>query len=278
MPSRNGEATWSPAARSAPKPGVIPAARPRTSTRSRRAHRKIGLVGRQSQASRPSIPESAMTISSRMREGKQLFAQDLYGGADPKYRIKTRVYTELAWHSLFIRTLLIRPERAELESFVPELTIVDLPSFKADREAPRRAAKVRNDGRDRLHPQDRADLRLVLRRRDEEVGVHHAQFLSARAGRDADALLGQCRPGGRRRAVLRPVRHRQDHALGRSEPHADRRRRDMAGVRTASSISKAAATPRPSSCRREAEPEIYAATQPLRRGAGKRRVRSRSRA
>jgi phosphoenolpyruvate carboxykinase (ATP) len=64
--------------------------------------------------------------------GKQLFAQDLYGGADPKYRIRTRVYTELAWHSLFIRQLLIRPERGELASFVPEFTIVDLPSFKAD--------------------------------------------------------------------------------------------------------------------------------------------------
>ena len=64
--------------------------------------------------------------------GKQLYAQDLYGGADPKYRIKTRVYTELAWHSLFIRQLLIRPVRAELEDFVPEFTIVDLPSFKAD--------------------------------------------------------------------------------------------------------------------------------------------------
>jgi phosphoenolpyruvate carboxykinase (ATP) len=63
---------------------------------------------------------------------KQLFAQDLYGGADPKYRVKTRVFTELAWHSLFIRQLLIRPERSELASFVPEFTIVDLPSFKAD--------------------------------------------------------------------------------------------------------------------------------------------------
>jgi len=65
-------------------------------------------------------------------KGKKLFAQDLYGGADPKYRIKTRVYTEYAWHSLFIRQLLIRPERAELDTFVPELTIVDLPSFKPD--------------------------------------------------------------------------------------------------------------------------------------------------
>jgi phosphoenolpyruvate carboxykinase (ATP) len=65
-------------------------------------------------------------------KGKELFAQDLYGGADPAYRIKTRVYTEYAWHSLFIRTLLIRPDRADLPSFAPDLTIIDLPSFKAD--------------------------------------------------------------------------------------------------------------------------------------------------
>jgi phosphoenolpyruvate carboxykinase (ATP) len=66
--------------------------------------------------------------------GKTLYAQDLYGGADPKYRIKTRIFTELAWHSLFIRQLLIRPERSDLAQFVPDLTIVDLPSFKADPE------------------------------------------------------------------------------------------------------------------------------------------------
>jgi phosphoenolpyruvate carboxykinase (ATP) len=65
-------------------------------------------------------------------KGKTLFAQDLYGGADPKFRIKTRVFTELAWHSQFIRTLLIRPDLDALADFIPELTIVDLPSFKAD--------------------------------------------------------------------------------------------------------------------------------------------------
>jgi phosphoenolpyruvate carboxykinase (ATP) len=65
-------------------------------------------------------------------KGKTLYAQDLYGGADPNYRIKVRVFTEYAWHSLFIRQLLIRPEIAELASFTPELTIVDLPSFKPD--------------------------------------------------------------------------------------------------------------------------------------------------
>jgi phosphoenolpyruvate carboxykinase (ATP) len=65
-------------------------------------------------------------------KGKQLFAQDLYGGADPKYRIKARVYTELAWHSLFIRSLLIRPDRSELANYTPDFTILCLPSFKAD--------------------------------------------------------------------------------------------------------------------------------------------------
>jgi phosphoenolpyruvate carboxykinase (ATP) len=65
-------------------------------------------------------------------EGRTLYAQDLYGGADPTYRIKVRVFTEYAWHSLFIRQLLIRPEVKELASFTPELTVVDMPSFKTD--------------------------------------------------------------------------------------------------------------------------------------------------
>jgi len=65
-------------------------------------------------------------------KGGTLFAQDLYGGADPQLRIRARVFTELAWHSLFIRNLLIRPPVEDLADYVPELTIVDLPSFRAD--------------------------------------------------------------------------------------------------------------------------------------------------
>jgi phosphoenolpyruvate carboxykinase (ATP) len=67
-------------------------------------------------------------------QGMDVFVQDLYGGADPEHRVKVRVITQYAWHSLFIRNLLIRPSRAELESFVPDLTILDLPSFRADPE------------------------------------------------------------------------------------------------------------------------------------------------
>ena len=64
--------------------------------------------------------------------GMSLFAQDLYAGADPALRLRARVFTEYAWHSLFIRNLLIRPPPEDLAAFVPELTIVDLPSFRAD--------------------------------------------------------------------------------------------------------------------------------------------------
>ena len=65
-------------------------------------------------------------------EGKELFAQDLNGGADPEYRIGARIYVEFAWHALFIRYLLRRPEAADLPSFVPDMTIINLPSFVAD--------------------------------------------------------------------------------------------------------------------------------------------------
>jgi phosphoenolpyruvate carboxykinase (ATP) len=64
--------------------------------------------------------------------GKDLFVQDLVGGADLAHALPVRVITEFAWHSLFIRNLLIRPEPEALASFVPKLSIIDLPSFKAD--------------------------------------------------------------------------------------------------------------------------------------------------
>ncbi len=65
-------------------------------------------------------------------EGKDLFVQDLYGGADPAHRVKARVVTEYAWHSLFIRNLLIRPSAEEVLANEADLTIVDLPSFRAN--------------------------------------------------------------------------------------------------------------------------------------------------
>ncbi len=67
-------------------------------------------------------------------EKDTLYVADLFGGSQPEHRVNVRVVNELAWHNLFIRTLLVRPTVEELSGFVPEYTIIDLPSFRADPE------------------------------------------------------------------------------------------------------------------------------------------------
>ena len=62
---------------------------------------------------------------------KELYVQDLYAGADKTHRLPTRVFCEYAWHALFIRHLLRRPESRDLATFEPEFTVVNLPSFRA---------------------------------------------------------------------------------------------------------------------------------------------------
>ena len=67
-----------------------------------------------------------------LKDKSQLFVADLFGGSQAEHRVNVRVINELAWHNLFIRTLLVRPTTDELRDFVPEYTIIDLPSFRAD--------------------------------------------------------------------------------------------------------------------------------------------------
>ncbi len=83
----------------------------------------------------PMTPEGFDQLHADMlahMEGRDYFVQDLYAGADPAHRLDVRVVTELAWHGLFIRHLLRRPDAEELAGFVPEFTIINCPGFKAD--------------------------------------------------------------------------------------------------------------------------------------------------
>ncbi len=83
----------------------------------------------------PMAPEAFDRLHADMLahlKGRDLFVQDLHAGADPAHRLDVRVVTELAWHGLFIRHLLRRPARNELDTFVPDWTIINCPSFKAD--------------------------------------------------------------------------------------------------------------------------------------------------
>ncbi len=64
--------------------------------------------------------------------GRELYVQDLHAGADPAHRLNVRVITETAWHSLFARNMFRRPPLAELADFVPDFTVLQLPSLHAD--------------------------------------------------------------------------------------------------------------------------------------------------
>ncbi len=62
----------------------------------------------------------------------EVYVQDVFACADPRFRLKVRVVAELAWHSLFAHNLFIRQAAAEREDFVPDFTVMALPSVKAD--------------------------------------------------------------------------------------------------------------------------------------------------
>jgi len=83
----------------------------------------------------PFEPEKFDAIFDRALEhlrGKELFVQDLYAGADPKYRMPIRVINEWAWQSLFVRAMFVRPGKEELKTHKPEFTIVGVPSMFTD--------------------------------------------------------------------------------------------------------------------------------------------------
>ncbi|RMH40706.1 MAG: phosphoenolpyruvate carboxykinase [Alphaproteobacteria bacterium] len=83
----------------------------------------------------PMEPAAFARLHADMLEhmkGRDYFVEDLYAGADPEHRLDVRMVCELAWHALFIRHLLRRPDRAELDGFTPAFTVINCPSFKAD--------------------------------------------------------------------------------------------------------------------------------------------------
>ena len=63
--------------------------------------------------------------------GRDLFVQDTFVGADLKYQLPVRIVTELAWHSLFARTMFIS-NRQEAAPQQPEFTVINFPGFQAD--------------------------------------------------------------------------------------------------------------------------------------------------
>ncbi len=67
-------------------------------------------------------------------QGRDVFVQNLYGGADPRYRIPVRVVTDHAWHNLFARNLLLQPPAPVIHTSPDTFTIIDSPRFHASPE------------------------------------------------------------------------------------------------------------------------------------------------
>ena len=161
-----------------PTPASTPAAAPRTSSSSATQRPSPIVWWDNNNAMTAAQFDALLEDFLAHARGKTLFAQDLYGGADPGLRVKARVFTELGWHSLFIRNLLIRPAVEDLASLRAR------PHHRRSADLPGRPGAPRLAGLDhhrlRLHARNRADRRHLLCRRDEEIGVHLPQLRAAR--------------------------------------------------------------------------------------------------
>lgn len=64
-------------------------------------------------------------------QGRDLFVQDCYVGADAEFQMPIRIVAEKAWHALFARNMFILPKTNEgYRRHVPDFTIIAVPSFK----------------------------------------------------------------------------------------------------------------------------------------------------
>jgi phosphoenolpyruvate carboxykinase (ATP) len=73
-------------------------------------------------------------VQAYLQGAPELFTQDLYAGADPARRVRVRLVSTHAWHTLFARNMFIRPPQHELAGFEPDYVILHAPEFQADPE------------------------------------------------------------------------------------------------------------------------------------------------
>ena len=100
------------------------------SSRSPDPNRRSG--GTRTPAWKPSTFDRLHADVRAFLDTRELFVQDLFGGADPAYRLPVRFITPSAWHALFVRHMFIRAQPAELARFQPGFTVLHAPEFHAD--------------------------------------------------------------------------------------------------------------------------------------------------
>jgi phosphoenolpyruvate carboxykinase (ATP) len=87
------------------------------------------------QYNRPFTADNFSVLLSRLQgylQGRDVFVQDCYAGADPEYSLPVRIITQKAWHSLFARTLFLKLDSQDaMKKHIPEFTIIAAPGFQA---------------------------------------------------------------------------------------------------------------------------------------------------
>ena len=223
---------------------------------------------------KPMTPEQFELLLGRLSAARQDRAscscRTCYAGADPAHRLNARIFIEYAWHALFIRHLLRRPQPSELAGFEPRVHRHQPAELQGRSQTPRRAQR---DG-DRLQLRqaagaDRRHAPMPARPRNRSSPISTTSMPEKR--RDADALLGQRRPRrrcGRSSSACRaPARRRcrpipSASLLGDDEHGwSDDGIYNFEGGCYAKTIRLS----------KEAEPADLGRHQPLRHGAGERR-------
>lgn len=80
-------------------------------------------------------PDSFDLLKNKMVEylnGKEIYVNEVYACASPKYKLNLRVVTEYSWQSLFVNNLFLRPNISELTNFNEDWTIICAPGFEAE--------------------------------------------------------------------------------------------------------------------------------------------------
>ena len=159
---------------------------------------------------RPFSAEKFSALLTRMQgflQGRDVFVQDCYAGADPDYRMPIRIVTEKAWHSLFARNMFMKIRATEeLKRHVPEFTVICAPSFQASPviDGTRTETFIIINFSERLAIIGGSGYGGEIKKTIFTV----LNFLLPLRRRAAHALLGQRGAGRRRGAFLRALRHR----------------------------------------------------------------------
>ncbi len=83
----------------------------------------------------PIAPEKFEVLHARLLaflQGREIFIQDCYAGADPRYQIPIRVINTKAWQNLFARNMFVQiKDREKLKTHQPQFTVISAPDFHA---------------------------------------------------------------------------------------------------------------------------------------------------